>query len=140
MPLAVDLSLRILADLPAALAGARPQDHTKATCCTKMRREDARIDWTLDAQTIHNRVRAYYPSPCAWAVLAGKTCRILRTKPSELNWPARVPGGIWTEHGKMYAGSGSAALEILELQLEGKKPLQSSEFLRGFRAEGARFE
>lgn len=140
MPLAIDLSLRILADLPGALAQAKPQDHNRATFCTKVRREDARIDWNLDSQTIHNRVRAYYPSPCAWAVLGGKACRILRTRPAELNWPARVPGGIWTENGKMYAGSGSAALEILELQLEGKKALQSSEFLRGFRAEGARFE
>jgi methionyl-tRNA formyltransferase len=140
MPLAAELSLRILENLPQALASAKPQDHAKATFCSKMRREDARIDWNLDSQSIHNRVRAYYPSPCAWAILAGKTCRILRARPSELNWPARVPGGIWTENGKMYAGSGSASLEILELQLEGKKPLQTSEFLRGFRAEGARFE
>lgn len=140
MPLAIDLSLGVLADLPGALGRARPQDHARATFCTKMRREDARIDWTKDSASIHNCVRAYFPSPCAWTTLGGKTARILRTSPSELNWPARVPGGIWTENGKMYAGSGSAALEILELQLEGKKPLNSSEFLRGFRAEGARFE
>jgi len=140
MPLAAELSLQILEDLPAALLNARPQNHALATFCTKVRREDARIDWKLESHTIHNRVRAYYPAPCAWTMLAGKTCRILSTRCSELNWPARVPGGIWTENGKMYAGSGSAALEILELQLEGKKPLKSSEFLRGFRAEGARFE
>lgn len=140
MPFARELSLQVLADLPSALANARPQNHALATFCTKVRREDARIDWNLESQSIHNRVRAYFPAPGAWTVLGGKTCRILRTRPSELNWPARVPGGIWTENGKMYAGSGSAALEILELQLEGKKALQTSEFLRGFRAEGARFE
>lgn len=140
MPPAIELSLRVLANLPEALAKAVPQDHSKATFCTKITREDAKLDFSLPAGLLHNRIRAYFPSPGAWGLLSGKNCRILRTRPVEIHSPAGTAGEIWTDKDKMYVQCGQGALEVLELQLEGKKPLEARDFLRGFRPQNARFD
>ncbi|HMU82876.1 MAG TPA: methionyl-tRNA formyltransferase [Leptospiraceae bacterium] len=137
MPAGISLSLECLRNLEALLKSATPQDHARATFCKKITRESARIDWAASAFEIHNLVRAYFPSPVAWTTLGGKNAKILRTMPQELALKSTSPGQIWQEKDRLFVCTGSGWIEILEVQLEGKKALPAADFLKGFRGPPA---
>jgi len=140
VPVGIDLTLKILRDLPARRAAAVRQDHSSATFCSKISKDAARVKWDRSATEIVNSVRGYYPAPCAWSILEGKNTKILRARSIEMTLKNAAPGGIWTEKDRLLVQAGIGAVEIQELQLEGKKALTSTEFLRGFRfKEGMAF-
>lgn len=106
-----------------------PQDHSQATWAPVIKKEDGRIIWTKSAREIVNRMRAFTPWPGCYGFLRGQRLHI---------WKARVvsrvlsPGALVVENRKMFAGCGGDALEVLELQLEGKKRMEVAAFLNGF--------
>ncbi|MFM8807138.1 MAG: methionyl-tRNA formyltransferase [Sphingomonadales bacterium] len=103
----------------------------------KLTKETGTIDWHQRADSIHNLVRGLSPVPCAHTLLHGKLLKIIETMPlPEHN--ILLPGQIETD-GKTYLhfGCGKGALKILQLQLEGKKRMPVSEFLKGYRFEEA---
>lgn len=111
------------------------QDPEKVTFAPKIELEDCQIDWNKPAITIHNLVRGVNPYPGAWCFVAvkgeKKRMKVIRTtaveKPSQTK-----PGQIIAEDGKkLVVGAGDGAIQILELQLEGKKAMKADEFLRG---------
>jgi len=118
-----------------------PQDHARATHCRMISKEDARIDWRLSAQEIHNRVRAFIPWPVAQATLGGEILRIHATHVLPSN-QGDVPGIVAdVTKDAIVVGTGSGRLAIDRLQAAGKKPMSTAEFLRGRRiAAGAAFE
>jgi methionyl-tRNA formyltransferase len=125
--LIVDALSRIEAGgLPAV-----PQDPDKATMAPLLKKEDGRIDWTLAAHTIHNRVRGLSPWPGAYSFLDGKLIKILETKVAE---GAGEPGALH-EQGRdgLIVSTGKGMLSIVRLQPEGKKPMSACEYLRGHR-------
>lgn len=99
----------------------------------KLTRELSLIDWNQSVQTIHNLVRALSPSPGAYTYLQEKVLKILRAKPGET--AMRLTPGQWASDGKTFLrfGCANGILEILLLQLEGKKVMSTEEFLRGYR-------
>lgn len=118
-----------------------PQDHSRATHCRMISKEDARIDWRMPAQEIHNRVRAFVPWPVAYATLDGEVLRIYATRvlPEASN---ETPGTI-TEVARdsIVVATGSGRLAIDRLQAAGKKPMNTADFLRGRRiTAGSSFE
>lgn len=140
MPAGISLTLEILGDLADRSRKAIQQNGALATFCSKITKQAARIVWDADAKSIANSVRGYYPSPVAWSTLEGKTVKILRASVAEMTLKNAAPGRIWTEKDRFFVCTGQGALEILELQMEGKKALTTSEFLRGFRSkEGMAF-
>ena len=101
----------------------------------KIFKEDRRIDWKLPAQTIHNQVRGLSPYPGAFAeTVAGTEVKILR---SVLSHPsiqsAESPGKLNADGDKLFVQTGTHPLEILQLQIPGKKPLPTREVLHGLR-------
>ncbi len=103
----------------------------------KLFTETCRINWNNSAHQIHNLIRGLSPYPAAFTKLNGKTVKIFRSQKfiipnSQLT--NNSPGEIITD-GKTYLRIQCAGglLEILELQLEGKKKINTEEFLRGFR-------
>jgi len=117
-----------------------PQDDSLATYAPILRREDGRIDWSMEARQIANRVHGFSPWPGTYSTLAGK--RILIT--SALALPAPLggkPGEVLSAgDGKMDIACGKGTLRILTLKPEGKREMTASEFLAGYRlAEGNRF-
>lgn len=130
-----ELVLETLAGLRAGQIVPRPQDHAQATLAPMLRKEDGRIDWSLSAQQIANRVRAFVPWPGAYSWLRGKLLRIWRARACEEALPG-PPGALHAQRDRLLACcGGGTALEILELQLEGRKRMPAADFLRGFHLE-----
>ena len=120
----------------------QPQDHTKATLAPLLDREDGRMDFAARTATeLKNRWRGFQPWPGAFTALDGKKLIVHRMTVAE---PASVasaaPGEIRIEdHRIVVACAQGTWLELVELQLEGKKRLAAAEFLRGMQlAHGVR--
>ena len=95
--------------------------------------ETARIDWKQPAAAIHNLVRGLSPFPGAFTELQGKVLKIYRSR-KEITTHDRVPGTIDTD-GKTFFrfACSDGYIQVLELQLEGKKRMTVGDFLRGYR-------
>lgn len=111
------------------------QDEQQITFAKKIELEDCQIDWQKPAFAVHNLVRGVNPEPGAWCMVNIKgECKRLKIKQTRVvHDKSGTPGSILS-YGKegFVVACGDNAVEILELQLEGKKPMQSLEFTRGF--------
>jgi methionyl-tRNA formyltransferase len=116
-----------------------PQDDALATTCPLIRKDDARIDWTLPAREIWLRVRAFNPWPGADTTLEGETLHIWRALPLDSESGEPVGTVVATAHG-FAVQTGSGLLEVVEAQRAGRRPLSAQELLRGWPSLiGARF-
>jgi methionyl-tRNA formyltransferase len=110
--------------LPALIAGtaqAQPQDLSKGGYFGGRRAEDGKIDWLLDAQAVHNLVRAVAPPyPGAYTLLAGKPMRILKTRVDIGRAPKSAHPALYCEGGRCYADcAGGGVLRVLSFEVEG---------------------
>ena len=104
----------------------------------KLHPEFCRIDWNQSVNTVHNHIRGLSPYPGATTSLvqpAGKfPLKIYKTCIPDVIFPSKPPGSIRIEEKRhIYVSCATGWLEILELQLSGKKRLTISEFLPGYR-------
>lgn len=110
----------------------KKQNHQQATFTKLLTKEDGKIDWTEPAQAIERRVRAMVPWPVAWSRSNIGPVKIFKANVSGENLP---PRHTELKQGRLLVGTGSTALDVLELQLPGAKKAATSEFLRGLRGE-----
>jgi len=116
----------------AGTAKRHSQDATLATFAPRLRKEDGIINWNADIFSIVNLIRGLSPSPAAYTYLGEKTLKIFSA--------AAEPGRVSITPGKIAAvsisGISVAAVNgfvtISELQLENKKRMPASDFLRGY--------
>jgi len=97
--------------------------------------DDCAISWNRSTADIHNQVRGLSPFPGAFTELHGKTLKVYRTKPIELQQSTGndIPGHVYTDGKSIIAfRTGNGWLSVLELQLEGKKRMGTADFLRGY--------
>jgi methionyl-tRNA formyltransferase len=139
------LMVETLAGLAAGAIQPRPQNHEFATFAPLLDREDGRMDFAgRTARELYNRWRGFQPWPGAFTTLDGKKLIVHRTAPVETadmsNHANARAGQIHTANGRLFAAcAGESWIELLEVQLEGKKRLSAAEFLRGMAlAEGTR--
>lgn len=112
-----------------------PQNDEEATPAPKLFNENTKIDFSQSAVTIHNQVRGLNPFPVAWTKWENKKVKIYKTRPVSR---ANIKKGELQEvDGKLLVGCKESALEILELQLPGKKRMNVREFLNGFDITGS---
>jgi methionyl-tRNA formyltransferase len=130
---AVELSVRLAAMgaalLQRTLAGVstikpEKQDDSQATLAPILKKEDGRIDWTRRAQEIANRVRGFQPWPGCYTLWRGKRLAIWRAR-------AVAGSGCVGEIRGSRVGCGEGALELIEVQPEGKKRMTAEAFLNG---------
>ncbi len=136
--LGAPLVVSTLAGLAAGTLDAKPQNHALATHAPILTRDDGRIDFTRAATEVYNRWRGFQPWPGAWTTLEGKKLTLTRlARPT--HFMAHPPGELFLENNVLYAACGqSSAVEVLELQIEGKRPAPAADFLRGYpRLDGA---
>ncbi len=107
------------------------QDNSQATPAPKITPEIGRIDWSKKAEDIHNLVRGLSPVPAAYFYFEEKKIKIFKTR--FVNKKVTTPGKFIISKTNLLVECGENQLEILDLQLEGKKRLNAEEFLRGFR-------
>lgn len=106
------------------------QPEEGVTYASKLTPEIAHIDWTLPAEQIRNRIRAFNPRPGAWANLNGRRLKIWRAELVESN--SSAPGTLSDRDGELTADTGSQQLRLLEVQPEGKGRMTGAEFIRGY--------
>jgi methionyl-tRNA formyltransferase len=113
----------------------RPQDDSKATYISRIKREEGEIDWHLTALEIWRRVRAFNPWPGSYTIWQGKQLKILDAVPVSTDL-APEPGQVVSLDSReavLGVGTREGVLGILEVQLEGGKAMSASDFLRGHR-------
>ena len=145
------LILETLRELASGTITPRPQDNSEATLAPPLKKEDGRINWSLPAQQIYNRIRGFQPWPGAFTTFRRKQCAIWGkpapaatapgTSPHSAPTTAaqadrETPGTIRTSGVYVDVACGEAtALRLEFVQLEGRNKISAREF-----ANGARFQ
>ena len=125
------LMVQTLGRLAAGTVDPQPQDHALATLAPILTREVGAIDFTRTAHQIYNRWRGFQPWPGAHTLLRGKKLIVHRLSLASLS--GMEPGTLHVLDNQLLAGCGDNATVLLEeLQMEGKRRMPASEFLRGF--------
>jgi methionyl-tRNA formyltransferase len=130
-----DLLLEVLDRLERGEMRSTPQDDERHTLARKLTPDDARIDWSQDAHSIVNRIRAFNPRPGAWTMVGGKRLKIWQARVPEAA-EKRAPGSIRAAGGPgpaMLVGTGTAEVLVEQVQPEGSRRMAAPDFLRGLR-------
>jgi methionyl-tRNA formyltransferase len=126
----------LLETLPGYLAGdlvPRPQPDEYATYAPVLRREDGRLDWACPAVELERKVRAFAPWPGAFTLWQGRRLKVLEATAMAV-WPgAEAPGQVVDLEDGAGVVTGEGALRLDQLQLAGKRPMDSLTFVRGQR-------
>lgn len=119
----------------------RKQGETGTPYAAMLTKEMGNVDWTQSAEAIERLVRGLNPWPGCYSFLNGKMLKLWKTHTGE-NPEGLPPGTVFSPSGSGLAvAAGSGALIIDELQPEGKKRMQTADYLRGARiAAGERFQ
>lgn len=126
------LMVETLAGLEAGGIPPIKQDESLATLAPILKREDGAIDFRRTASEIFNRWRGFQPWPGAYTALAGKKLVLSRMSIAGHIERTAAPGEILIDQGRWFVACGEGAwLELVEVQLEGKKRMLAVDFLRG---------
>jgi methionyl-tRNA formyltransferase len=111
----------------------RPQENALATLAPILKKEDGRIDWTLPARQIDCRIRGFQPWPGGYTTFRGQGFHIAQARV----WSHTIdvpPGRIFDRNGALLVSCGqTTALELIEVQLEGRKKMAAGVFKNGQR-------
>ncbi len=114
-----------------------PQDPARVTFAPKITTEECKVDWSSSAQEIHNKIRALSPHPGAWcwAVQNGEKRRVKIFQSRVLtNSNSNAPGALLLQkNSSLIVSCGTDAIELFSVQPEGKRPMNSAEWARGYR-------
>jgi methionyl-tRNA formyltransferase len=128
-----DLLVETLGGLVAGSITPRKQDHAAATLAPILKKEDGLVNWRMTAGEIACRVRGFMPWPGSYTGFQGQTLRIWKARAAE-SFTCPAPGVIAVSGRRLLVGCGEqTALELLELQLEGRKRVPAAAFLNGQR-------
>jgi len=136
-----DLMVETLRGLDTGEVRPTPQDHSQATLAPILKKGDGRMDFARSASDLFNRLRGFQPWPGAFTTLKGKTLQVHRAQALQ---PAvkLTPGDVAVEGMHLFVGCGKnkdedkdtdTALELIEIQLEGKRRMTAQEFINGYR-------
>ena len=128
-----DLLVETLDGLSAGAIVPRKQDPSQATLAPILRKEDGVIHWNLPASEIYNRVRGFVPWPGACTRFRGEGLHVWRAVVAESS-SSGPPGSLSVgERRALVACGGGTSLELLEVQLEGRKKIAMEAFINGQR-------
>jgi len=129
-----ELMLETLRGLEAGTIQARKQDHTEATLAPILEKDEGRIDFNREAPEILNRLRGFQPWPGAFTSFRGKNLTLHRARLAAYGMGPLVPGEMKAAGEDLFLGCGEGtALQIIELQPEGKRRMSAKDFIHGYR-------
>jgi methionyl-tRNA formyltransferase len=129
--LGAELLVETLARLEAGVVGPVPQNHAEHSLAPILKKEDGQIDFHRSAREILNRLRGFTPWPGAFTQFRGKgfVVHTAHALAAELQ-----PGELKIQGDTLLAGAGNGtALELIEIQIEGKKRMSARDFVNGYR-------
>jgi methionyl-tRNA formyltransferase len=124
-----ELMVQALAGIERGTLTCTPQPDVGVTYAAKIDKAETGIDFTRPAGEVHNHVRGLSPFPGAWFA-AGETRERIKVLRTRLAPGSGAPGTVL--EGPLTIACGGGALQLLELQRAGKRPMAAAEFLRGF--------
>lgn len=136
-----DLMVETLRGLESEQVRPAPQDHSQATLAPILKKEDGRMDFARSAEDLFNRLRGFQPWPGAFTIFKGKALRVHHAQPLQ-HAVTLTSAQIAVEGTRLFVGCGkneakakdtNAVLELLEVQLEGKRRMTTQEFINGYR-------
>jgi len=125
-----ELLIETLAGLQYRTIHSRPQENSQATLAPILRKEDGKMDFCRSALELSNRLRGFQPWPGAFTAFRGKKLNVWDAKPIARVTPEAA---LATEGDHLFVGCGdNTALELIEVQPEGKKRISARDFLHGY--------
>jgi methionyl-tRNA formyltransferase len=109
-------------------ATPQPEADAQVSYASKINVEDARIDWTQPAEVLDRLIRACAPAPGAWTTFRGERFKINSALISET---VLAPGTLQISKRTVRVGTATQALELDEIQAQGKKPMAAADWARG---------
>lgn len=107
---------------------AEPQDERLVTYAAKIDKAESRLDFSMPAEVLERKIRAFNPYPAVYFEYGGERYKILRAK--VVDETGKV-GAILDGAGRLVIACGDKALEVTEIQRQGKKKMPTEELLRG---------
>jgi methionyl-tRNA formyltransferase len=130
-----DLLVETLVGLAARSIVPQPQDNSEASLAPILKKEDGIIDWNWPARKIFNRARGFLPWPGAYSFFRGQLFHVWKARVIQEALPGE-PGRLLPEKKRLAVACGEGtALELLEVQIEGRKRMSGEAFLNGQRLE-----
>ncbi|OED37431.1 methionyl-tRNA formyltransferase [Chromatiales bacterium (ex Bugula neritina AB1)] len=131
--LGADALLHVMHQIDTNTLRPEVQDETRVTYAHKLSKQEASIDWHLPARTIHRNVCAFNSWPVAQTLYNGETLRVWQsTVLIDAKTPAnKRPGEVLCTREGLDVVTGDGVLRLLRVQVPGKKPVASSDFIRG---------
>lgn len=135
-----DIAAEVLAETLKRIAEGTdtrmPQDASLSNYAPKLERDHGRIDWSMDAEALERRIRAYDPWPGTFTTVLedGKWKRVKIFPPTEAIDTDLAPGEVRIEDG-LLVGCGKGALKLTSIQPEGSKRMSAADYLRGKKPE-----
>ena len=108
----------------------KPQDHSKATYAKKINKTEGLIDWNDKAKNIIGKINGLFPYPGGYFIYKGERYKILK---AQISFNKDQPGKVLSNNLEISCGENS--IKILEIQREGKKPQNISQFILGSQIE-----
>ena len=129
-----DLLCRALDALKRGSLIATPQPETGVTYAEKIAKSETQIIWSKPAEDVHNHIRGLSPFPGAWFEMETADQKIERVKLLKTSVSPMQETPITIKEHQLFVNCGQGALQLLELQRAGKKPMASKDFLNGLQA------
>lgn len=129
MELGADAVLETVRRIDAGDVKPLPQNDALATPAPKIFKEDAHICWDQPADRVHNLVRGLSPYPGAWTLHRDVLLKVYRAR---IATGVGDPGTVLQADERLVIACGEGAIELIEVQQEGRRPMRADEFLRGY--------
>jgi methionyl-tRNA formyltransferase len=141
-PLGAEAVVEAVRGWAAGTLPAQPQPEAGVTYAAKIRKEEARIDWSQAAIAIDRQVRAFNPWPVAETRLGEEQVRVWESRPvAGASSPETTgePGSVVSaDDGRLLVATGDGLLELIMLQFPGRKPLKARDVLNSRPLRGER--
>jgi methionyl-tRNA formyltransferase len=125
--------VKTLDGIAAGNALAEPQDDALANYAQKLSKEEARIDWSMDAVAIERCIRAFNPWPISWFEVAEQTVKVWQAEALEAEHDQRPGTLLKADKQGIDIATGHGILRLLTLQPPGKKAMSVSDLLNSRR-------
>ena len=129
MDLGAEAVLETVRRIDAGTVETQPQDDSVASPAPKIFPEDGRVDWEQPAEAVHNHIRGLSPYPGAWMHHGETLLKLYRTRRAV---GSGNPGAVLEAGPRLVVACGEGAVEVLELQQQGRRRLDASAFLNGY--------
>lgn len=125
--LGADALMKVLADINSF--SAQKQNDEDACYAQKLDKAETLLDFSMTVSDLYNKIRAFTPFPAMYFEHKGERFKLLRVVPSDKKLSC---GQIASDAQNLWIGCADGALQILEIQRQGRRPMTIEEFLRGF--------